>query len=196
MEARDHLIFFSWCRKRNEPAAPRDRMIAYRCHMMRRPQIVFFLIVTCAMAALTSASAQQRASNWRFISDGYGTEVDFPADLFPLEVEASPYGQGRAFRTADGRAALWLYFQGNEVADDPRGFVERNLKTPRGTINYMRVTDRFFVVSGVHNDDVYYSRCNFSAARHMHCAYLVYPNSEARDWDGVVTRISLSLRIR
>jgi hypothetical protein len=163
---------------------------------MRKPAIAFFLIVSCSLAAFTSASAQQGAPNWRFINDGHGTEVDFPADLFSVEVDASPYPQGRAFQTADGRAALWLYLQGNEVADDPRDFVEHNLKLPRGTITYKRITDRFFVVSGVHGDDIYYSRCNFSPTRHMHCAYLVYPNSEARDWEGVVTRISLSLRIR
>jgi hypothetical protein len=163
---------------------------------MRKSLIGFFMIVSCGLAPFASASAQQRAPNWRIINDGHGTEVDVPADLFSVEVEASPYSQGRAFRTADGRAALWLYVQGNEAADDPRTFVEHNLKIPRDTINYMRTTDRFFVVSGVRNDDVYYIRCNFSTTRHMHCAYLVYPNSEARDWDSVVTRISLSLRIR
>jgi hypothetical protein len=44
--------------------------------------------------------------------------------------------------------------------------------------------------------EVFYSRCNFStdAGGAIHCLDLVYPQVEKRAWDGVVTRISRSLR--
>jgi hypothetical protein len=41
-----------------------------------------------------------------------------------------------------------------------------------------------------------YLRCNFSSTRGgtLHCADIRYPINEKRDWDGVVTRISRSVR--
>ena len=54
------------------------------------------------------------------------------------------------------------------------------------------MTDRFFAVSGIRDGEVYYSRCNFHGR--MHCIYISYPQRELRAWDGIVTRISLSLR--
>jgi hypothetical protein len=41
-----------------------------------------------------------------------------------------------------------------------------------------------------------HSRCNFSEfhGQNIHCFDLVYPQREKRAWDGIVTRISLSLR--
>jgi hypothetical protein len=39
---------------------------------------------------------------------------------------------------------------------------------------------------------IYYSRCNFSALHGgtIHCFDLVYPQSEKRAWDAIVTRIT------
>jgi hypothetical protein len=55
------------------------------------------------------------------------------------------------------------------------------------------VTPRFFAVSSYKGDKVWYDRCNFSE-RFVHCVLINYPASEEHRWDGVVTRISLSLR--
>ena len=55
--------------------------------------------------------------------------------------------------------------------------------------------DRFFAVSGIVRGKTFYSRCNFAGPRGvMHCLYLDYPAAETRAWDGVVTRMSRSLR--
>jgi hypothetical protein len=58
------------------------------------------------------------------------------------------------------------------------------------------VTPNFFAISAADQGRVYYSRCNLSrrAAGRMHCIYLAYPERETKAWDGVVTRISRSLR--
>jgi hypothetical protein len=63
-------------------------------------------------------------------------------------------------------------------------------------LEYERVTPNFFAISAADQGRVYYSRCNFarSAAGRMHCIYLAYPERETKAWDGVVTRISRSLR--
>jgi hypothetical protein len=61
---------------------------------------------------------------------------------------------------------------------------------------YRRVTPSFFAISAEREGMIYYSRCNFSTLRGatIHCFDLVYPQSEKRAWDAIVTRISLSLR--
>ena len=96
------------------------------------------------------------------------------------------------FESDDGRAKFSAYALENEEGDTPRTYLRKFLKVNPSTIDYRRVTDRFFAVSGVRGGEVYYSRCNFYGA--MHCIYISYPQRELRAWDGIVTRISLSLR--
>jgi hypothetical protein len=65
----------------------------------------------------------------------------------------------------------------------------------RAELDYSRVTPTFFAVSKYSGENVLYRRCNFDrAAWLMHCIDMSYPAAEERDWDGVVTRISRSLR--
>jgi hypothetical protein len=44
---------------------------------------------------------------------------------------------------------------------------------------------------------IFYRRCNFSskADKRVACLQLDYPQAEKRSWDGMVTRISRSLRV-
>ncbi len=75
--------------------------------------------------------------------------------------------------------------------DSPAAFLAK--KSPPSRIRYKRVTSRFFAVSSYKGDDVWYDRCNFSS-RYVHCVLINYPGSRAARWDGIVTRISLSLK--
>jgi hypothetical protein len=54
------------------------------------------------------------------------------------------------------------------------------------------VTPRFFAVSSVRNDKIWYGRCNF-AGRFISCVLINYPAAQKREWDDVVTRISHTL---
>jgi hypothetical protein len=78
-------------------------------------------------------------------------------------------------------------------SDTPAAFLAK--KRPPARIQYKRVTSRFFAVSSYRGDKVWYDRCNFSG-RLVHCVLINYPAREERDWDDIVTRISLSLRGR
>ena len=66
-------------------------------------------------------------------------------------------------------------------------------KSPPAGIIYKRVTPDFFVVSSIRNDRIWYNRCN-RADGAMNCVLINYPAAEKRQWDGVVTRISHTLR--
>jgi len=102
-------------------------------------------------------------------------------------------GVGQRFEREDGRAVLSIYARENQDDDTPAGYLRKNLRQP--VLDYERVTRSFFAISMERDGTIYYSRCNFSA-RHstIHCFDLVYPQSEKKAWDPVVTRISLSLR--
>ena len=96
-----------------------------------------------------------------------------------------------SFGTSDGRADLTIQVAPNISNDSPAVFLAK--KNPPSRIQYKRVTSRFFAVSSYKGDRVFYDRCNFSG-RMVHCVLINYPASKERDWDSIVTRISLSLR--
>ena len=66
----------------------------------------------------------------------------------------------------------------NEVSRARRGPLRASLFVPR--------------VSSVRNGRTWYNRCN-RANHYMNCVLINYPAAEERQWDAVVTRISLSL---
>jgi hypothetical protein len=162
----------------------------------------FFCLTTAVVCACTAlgafshtadAQSQLGELGWRtYVDERTGTRVDFPSALFPVDGGATERGIGRVFESEDGRAKFSAYTLANDEGDTPRSYLHKFLKVDPSTIDYRRVTDRFFAVSGIRNGEVYYSRCNFHGA--MHCIYISYPERELRAWDGIVTRISLTLR--
>jgi hypothetical protein len=147
------------------------------------------------LAAAAPPSGALQAPGWTTYADGHGTIVDFPANLFPVTEGAPPIGNGRRFRTADGRADVSIYTLPNEERQTPRAYLSRHLKSDFKNLDYNRVNGRFFAVSGIVRGKTFYSRCNFEGPRGaMHCLYMDYPARETRAWDRVVTRMSLSLR--
>jgi hypothetical protein len=131
----------------------------------------------------------------RYVEPRFGTSVSYPAGVFSQEGGAPPEGTGEGFRTPDGRARLFVYSLPNDDRATPRSYVDRHLVADKRSLDYSRVTDRFFAISGVHDGQVFYSRCNFAqrADPRIHCVYLYYPERETRGWDAIVTRISRSL---
>jgi hypothetical protein len=155
-------------------------------------------IATAWLAILSAANAQvrQTAFEWRkFHIPEYGTTIEYPAGYF-APVGEPEKGVGKRFESADGRAILSIYSRDNTANDTPSSYLKNNLRIGQAGLGYERVTQSFFAVSVEREGLIYYSRCNFSrrAGRAIHCFDLVYPREEKRDWDRVVTRISLSLR--
>ena len=139
-----------------------------------------------------AASAQGGGLDWRHYSDRSGTRVAYPAGMFS-ETRA-PADNGVTLNRADGRAHLRVFTVANGRGDTPRSFLRREFPFDRGTLSYERVTGNFFVVSARRKGRIVYTRCNFAAQ--IHCIELAYPQAEKRAFDGIVTRISLSLRPR
>jgi hypothetical protein len=148
-------------------------------------------VVSCVPASARPADEP----GWTTYANGYGTVLDFPANVFTQAEGAPPVGSGRRFRTADGRAEVSIYTLPNAEHATPRSYLSRHLKSDFSNLDYDRVGDRFFAVSGIVRGKTFYSRCNFEGRRGaMHCLYLAYPAAQTHAWDALVTRMSRSLR--
>jgi hypothetical protein len=168
----------------------------------RYPMRAHIIVVVATLSLSSQAPAQaQRAGQdnaaWdTFVESSFGTQVEYPTDLFSISEGPSERGIGEHFRTADGRARLLIYSLPNDTRATPARFLRSNLKASRIAVDYQRVTASFFAISGSYQGTIYYSRCNFSsnAGGAVHCFDLKYPEREKRAWDDIVTRISRSLR--
>jgi hypothetical protein len=158
------------------------------------------ILGTVAALWLTPALAhgpRLEVKDWQvFVYPTFGTQVDYPADVFSKSGGQSERGAGERFRTADGQAVLEVYSLPNDPAFTPEGYLRANLQQPRTALEYQRITPSFFAISNVRDGMIYYSRCNFSRSPRplISCIDLRYPQEQKRAWDDVVTRISRSLR--
>ena len=103
--------------------------------------------------------------------------------------------KGRMLKTPDGRAHLHVFSVRNERGERPAQFLARVFPRDRTRLSYDRVARNFFAVSQPSAALILYRRCNFVRAD-IHCVDLQYPRADKRAFDGIVTRISLSLRPR
>jgi hypothetical protein len=136
------------------------------------------------------------ATGWgKYVEPRLGTRIDYPTGIFSVDEGTAPRGTGHQFKSNDGSAVLAVYSQTND-GESPARYVQNNFRVPRETIDYKRVSSKFFAISAVHAGEIYYSRCNFSrrSGGAIHCFDLRYPAPEKRAWDAIVTRMSLSLR--
>jgi hypothetical protein len=146
-------------------------------------------VVTIAVG-LSMVSASARAESWtNYRIPETGSSVDIPTSIFTEDV-GKPDGYGQRLRSADGRADLTVQAGPIEPGVSPAAFLAS--KNPPPGIVYKRVTPRFFVVSSIKRDKIWYDRCNFEA-RYVHCVLINYPAAEKRQWDGIVARVSHSL---
>ena len=147
-----------------------------------------------AALALTFIPALALAgeTEWRrYAIPSTGTSVEMPVTIFTRDAGPPEGGPGRRFFTDDNRADMTVQSVPNPDNDSPATFLAKK-KPPAGIID-RRVTPEFFVVSSIRNDRIWYNRCNRSNGT-MHCVMINYPAAEKRRWDGVVTRISQTLR--
>jgi hypothetical protein len=137
-----------------------------------------------------------RDPEWTALTEtSLGTTMDFPRAVFSMADGHAYKDVGRKYETPDGRAKVAVWMQRNTGRDTPASYLRRTFVIPRATLDYERFTPQFAVVSGVYGTKVYYLRCNLSSqSGAFHCFDLAYPVRETKAWDGIVTRMSRSLR--
>jgi hypothetical protein len=153
-----------------------------------RPNSVLIALV----CSLIPATAGAQDNQWRkYVIPQTGAAVDIPATIFTEDAGPPDGGTGRRFFTKDRRANLTVQSVPNPENDSPATFLAK--RQPPAGIQYKRVTPRFFAVSSIRNGRTWYNRCNRANDEYMNCVLINYPAAEDRQWDAVVTRISLSL---
>ena len=153
---------------------------------MRTCKFMIGLIVSLGPMAAFAESTQWQ----QFVIPSTGVEVDIPVNIFTEDAGTPEGGTGRRFFTSDHRADLTVQSVANPDNDSPATFLAK--QRPPAGIQYRRVTPRFFAVSSIRDGRTWYNRCN-RANGYMNCVLINYPAAEDRQWDSVVTRISLSL---
>ena len=150
------------------------------------------LSAALAIFAFTPALAFAGDAEWqRYVIPSTGTSVDMPVSIFTSDAGAPEGGTGRRFFTEDRRADLTVQSVPNPENELPATFLAKQ-RPPAGII-YKRITSDFFVVSSIRKDRIWYNRCNRGSGT-IDCVLINYPAAEKRQWDGVVTRISHTLR--
>ena len=154
--------------------------------MITRWLLITFVILGTMPATVLAAPLEWR----RYTIPESGLSVDVPVTIFEEDAGATDGPAGRQLRTRDHRANLTIKSVPNPGNDSPAVFLEK--MQPPARIQYRRVTSSFFAVSDIRDGRTWYNRCNRSAG-FMNCVLINYPAAEDRQWDDVVTRISLSL---
>ena len=149
------------------------------------------LSATFALAFIPALAFAGEAEWRRYAIPSTGTSVEMPVTIFTRDAGPPEGGTGRRFFTDDNRADLTVQSVPNPENDSPATFLAK--KRPPAGIIYKRITPSFFVVSSIRDDRIWYNRCN-RADGAMNCVLINYPAAEKRQWDGVVTRISHTLR--
>jgi len=148
----------------------------------------FHLLIGIALCLVCGTA---KAAEWRrFAIPSTGASADIPVSIFNDGAELPDGGIGRRFFTDDRRADLTIQSVPNPGNDSPATFLAK--RNPPPGITYKRVTPGFFAVSSVRKDRIWYNRCN-RASGYMNCILINYPRAEKSQWDGIVTRISLTL---
>jgi hypothetical protein len=156
---------------------------------MPRPQFLLALFL-CVLAI--PAAGQPSELGWTTLTNEQGARVEYPRGLFSAENTGTK--SKRSFTTPDRRGHFELFSMPNVQGDTPARFVRR-VDQKREKLTYKRVTRNLIAASTIQSGRILYRRCNFSGNM-IHCVDLRYPAAEKRAWDGIVTRISLSLRPR
>ena len=144
----------------------------------------------CFISLIPSIGLAQNIEWQKYVVPDTGAKVDVPVSIFTEDAGPPDGGIGRKFFTKDHRADLTVQSVPNPQNDSPAAFLAK--RNPPASIQYRRVTPRFFAVSSIRNGRTWYNRCN-RANEFMNCILINYPAEEERKWDAVVTRISLSL---
>ena len=149
-------------------------------------RVLFALVINMNAATCVAEGIEWR--RYQILSTG--ANVDIPVSIFTEDAGSPDGGTGRRFFTQDHRADLTIQSVPNPTNVSPAEFLQK--RRPPQDIQYKRVTPRFFAVSSIRKDRTWYNRCN-RANGYMHCVLINYPAAEDRQWDAIVTRISLSL---
>jgi hypothetical protein len=153
-----------------------------------------------------SASSALEAKKWiTYQSAGGGLSFDYPIEVFtvtggdPTEALSGRTDDraGRTFSTADGRATLQIASVPNLGKHSVS--VLRNLAVAasykNAKIDYNRVADNWYVISGTQGAKTFYERVHFSCnGRKLNIWTVIYPTAEGKDFEPMIDEMARRFR--
>jgi len=165
--------------------------LVLRRRELTKRNCLFGVCLYVAVALSATCVVAQPEDQWVTVNDA-GLQMQYPNSVFAVPAGPTERYSGQRFTSPDGSAQFAYYSFENSRGESPANFLRRTLVMKPEQIIYRRITPRFFVVSSIRNENIFYSRCNFS--RRVKCFYMEYPAEQKRSWDRTVTRMSYSLR--
>lgn len=163
--------------------------------MVRPRSILLLAPLLVGLLAPPVLAVSEPAGDWTTYRNArYGFIIAYPSRVFAMEPERES-ADGRAVSSSDGRARLLV--GAFENADrlslkDYREFLLRE-SYAGADIDYAPVKDRWFVLSGTRDGNMFYERVTFTCGgRYINSWALVYPAAERRLYDRIVERVSKS----
>jgi hypothetical protein len=146
-------------------------------------------------------------SKWfRYLNSRFGVAIDIPTIGYRYEVPVN--GCGVTLTSKNGSITITVYAHWVvNIVDDANNDVHQTISKmfdnavaetsqKNGTVSYSVKKDDFYVISGKFGNDTYYERVNISpnCPAIFNSVRIFHPSSLERTLDGLVTRMSKSLR--
>lgn len=132
------------------------------------------------------------AEDWKsYVNGRFGAAAEYPA-RFLLRTSS---GNGRNFKTADGRASLWILGFYRIKDQTPQSLIETR-RAPGVVYNLTTADGGAITMAGRRGGQIVYERC-LKSGEHEDiyvCIDIEYPAAEKANWDPIVARIAGSLR--
>lgn len=152
-----------------------------------------------AMPVMLSARASSLdAGNWQtYVNTKYQFSLNIPEAIFIPDPKAAASEAGRVWVSRDGLARLVASAGNNDSGETPasyRAFVMQRSYVD-ATVTYAPVRSRWFVLSGVKDDKMFYERITFVCQGGLIYGWqMTYPNEQRHIYDPIVEAIHKSYR--
>ncbi|HEY2707660.1 MAG TPA: hypothetical protein VGI95_06360 [Caulobacteraceae bacterium] len=144
-----------------------------------------WIVAACLAAAATPALAQGR-----YLNERYGYSIAYPADLKPQPESAN--GDGRAFRSADGKVEALVWASYNALDQTVQQLDDQTKADCTGKPAYNRIAPTFYAISCVAGANILYEKALMHKDT-LTTFRITYPAQDYARWDAVTTRMSGSL---
>lgn len=162
-------------------------------------------LVILAAATLAAApylppayASSTAAGDWQtYVNTRYGFSLSVPHTIFVSSAESTETESGRVWVSRDGRARLVASAGVNDSRETPssyRAFVLQKTYSD-ARITYAPMRSRWFVLSGVKDDKMFYERITFVCRGSLIYGWqITYPAGERQVYDPIVEAIHKSYR--
>lgn len=148
--------------------------------------------VVSAMSAFAGRLDAQ-LDDWATLkNERHGFAIAYPVSVFEQKSEPTT-DEGRVLLSKDGKAKLLVGAfenEDNKSLEDYRQFVKDD-QYAGAAIDYDVIKQRWFVLSGTRNGEIFYQRVSFTCGGKLINSWaMLYPETERKTYDRVLTAIS------